>query len=250
MEIYKFKHKNKNSIFYGIIKKDKIYKIKNSIYSKKININYSKFFLKKNFCKLLPINPKIILGVAENYKKNINIEPIIFLKGSNTIAQNSQKINIKFYDKKNWGESELGIVIRKNTKGLNSQNVNNYILGYLPINDVTVENIENRDHHLARSKSPDFFCPIGDAINTSYDFRSKNIYSYQNGILLRHGNTNEMVWNPHEILINVSKWITLDKGDLLLTGAPKRVRKRMFIKSGDKFTVKIDGLKKLENTFY
>ena len=250
MKIYKFKNKDKNQVFYGIIKKNKIFKIKNSIYSRNIEVDYSKFFLKNNFNKLLPINPKVILGIAENYNKNSKIEPIIFLKGFNTITNNKNKIEIKFKDKNNWGESELGIVIRKNTRNLNSNNVQDHILGYLPVNDVTVENIENRDHHLARSKSPDSYCPIGEAINTNYNFVSKNIYSYHNNVLLRKGNTNQMIWKPYDILLNVTKWITLNQGDLILSGAPKRVRRRMFLKSGDTFTVKIDGFQKLENKFF
>ena len=250
MEVYKFKNKNKNEVFYGILKKNKIFKITNSIYSKKINIDYSKFFSIKNFNKLLPINPKIILGVAENYEKNNKNEPLIFLKGANAITNNKNKIEIKFKDKKHWGESELGIVIKKKTIGINKKNVKDYILGYLPVNDITAQNILKRDHHLSRSKSPDCYCPIGESVYINYDFKYKNIYSYHNNTLLRRGSTNEMLWDPYDILINISKWITLNKGDLILSGAPKRVRKRIFLKSGDIFEVKIDGMKKLVNKFY
>ena len=56
--------------------------------------------------------------------------------------------------------------------------------------------------------------------------------------------------DPYDILINISKWITLNKEILFFSGAPKRVRKRIFLKSGDIFEVKIDGMKKLVNKFY
>ena len=76
---------------------------------------------------------------------------------------------------KTWGEAELGVVIKKKCKQINIKNVNNYILGFIPANDITCDNYENIDHHLAFSKSADGFCPVGEYIDTEYKYNNKNL---------------------------------------------------------------------------
>ena len=102
-----------------------------------------------------------------------------------------------------------------------------------------------RDHHLARSKSADGFCPVGKFIDLDYQYQNKKIQGYQNNILIREGNTNEMIFSIDKIISWLSSWMTLNPGDIILTGAPKRVCEKKFLKSGDLYTVRLEGFDEL-----
>ena len=115
-----------------------------------------------------PLKNKVI-GLAFNYKslvgeKNKNLEPLIFLKSSTSLIFNNDEIIYNELFKKIWIEAELCIIIGKEGKNIKAQNAKDYILGYTCGNDVTAENILNRDWHLARSKGSDTFAPIGPKI--------------------------------------------------------------------------------------
>jgi len=254
MKIVRYKNQQSDKIFYGSIINGKIFNIKKSPFDTFLKIDKKKNIALKVKNLLPPCNPKTIIAFAINYlnsskKKKIFYEPLIFIKSNNTICKQNNKIKIAF-NSPTWGESELGIVIKKKAKNVSLKKAKEYILGYLPVNDITCNNIKNRDHHLARSKSADGYCPIGYYIDTDYNYKNKVIESYHNNILLRKGNTNDMIWKPEKIISWISTWMTLTPGDLVITGTPPRVRKRMYLKNGDTFTVKIEGFPKLENSFY
>ena len=253
MKIVRYKDWRSKKIHYGVIITDKIFYLKNSPFNAVVKINKKKSIKLIEKTLLPPCDPNTIIALAINYlnpnkKKQIVNEPLIFIKSNNTICKSNKKIKIAF-NLPTWGESELGLVIKKQAKNVSIKEAKKYILGYLPVNDITCRNIKNRDHHLARSKSADGYCPIGDYIDTKYDYKNKIIESYHNNILLRRGTTNDMIWYPEKIISWLSNWMTLMPGDLIITGAPPRIRKRIFLKKGDTFNVKIEGFKELKNHF-
>jgi 2-keto-4-pentenoate hydratase/2-oxohepta-3-ene-1,7-dioic acid hydratase in catechol pathway len=255
MKIIRFADKNiLNPTFYGRLDDKKIFKLLNSPFDELLKFDEDSLDL--NDVKLLPpVSPSKIICIATNYLGSTGVdskmeEPVIFLKGSNAIISGNEVVHLPF--KLNcWGESELGFVIKRTIKDIGSEEFDSstYILGFLPCNDVSCSNISERDHHLARSKSADSFCPVGEFIDTTYDPTNKSIRAYHNDKLLRDGNTSEFIWNPNKIIFELSKWMTLCPGDLILTGAPKRIRDRQFLDDGDEYTVEIEGLPILKNTF-
>ncbi len=254
MKIIRYQEDDVSKINYGKLENDKVYKILNSPFENEIEI--SNIPLNLSQTKILsPVSPGKIICIATNFfgatgVDNHMIEPMVFLKGKNTITHNGNSVHLPF-NLKCWGESELGFVIKKKIKNQEKEksDTTNLILGFLPCNDVSCENISNRDHHLARSKSVDNFCPVGDYIDTEYNPSNKYIKAYHNNELLREGNTSEFIWNPPKIIFELSKWMTLSPGDLVLTGAPKRVRERQFLENGDGYRVEIEGLPVLNNHF-
>ena len=133
-----------------------------------------------------PLKNKVI-GLAFNYKslvgeKNKNLEPLIFLKSSTSLIFNNDEIIYNELFKKIWIEAELCIIIGKEGKNIKAQNAKDYILGYTCGNDVTAENILNRDWHLARSKGSDTFAPIGPKIVDDLDTSNLRIQSFINGM--------------------------------------------------------------------
>jgi 2-keto-4-pentenoate hydratase/2-oxohepta-3-ene-1,7-dioic acid hydratase in catechol pathway len=254
MKIIRYKYKEK--VYYGTTIKDEVYVFEDFpflIQEDDLCNNIKATGLDLHDIELLPpVVPQKIIAVAENYVKSssekVSLEPIVFLKAPNALTL-SKKVFLPF-DLKTWGESELAFVISKDASKISIEDAGDHIFGYLAANDVTSTNIEGRDHHLARSKSADGFCPLGSYIDTAYDYKNKSVRSWHNGIKLREASTDDLIWSPERIIYEVSKWMTLNSGDLVLTGAPPRVRDRMYLQNSDRFCVDIEGLESIETEFY
>jgi len=255
MKIIRFRDIKSNSDSYGIIESDIIYPIIGTPFTDEININEERLIPFKLNLLLVPCKPSKVVALAINYEgatgqtKTMS-EPLVFLKSTNSVVGFNVKVRLPFASN-TWGEAELGVVIKKTTSlQVSASNVKDYILGYVPVNDVSCDNVEDRDHHLARSKSADGFCPVGQFIETDFDYRNKEILAYHNDILLRKGNTNQIIWDPEKIIVWLSSWMTLYPGDIISTGAPVRTRDRLYLKNGDTYTVKIEGFPVLVTSFY
>ena len=249
------RYKMENSLpRYGVIKNELIFPIIGSPFSEKINISNDAELTYDSSILLKPCLPTKIIALAINFpgatgQTKDMLEPLVFLKANNCARAFNKPVKIAF-SSQTWGESELGLVIKKEAKNININNVKDYILGYVPVNDVSCENVDGRDHHLARSKSADGYCPIGHWIDTEYDFNGKKIQAYHNKTIIREGIADQMIWNPEKIIIWLSSWMTLYPGDIISTGAPVRTRDRLYLNDGDTFTVKIQGFPNLVTSFY
>ncbi|MFH0779326.1 MAG: fumarylacetoacetate hydrolase family protein [Parcubacteria group bacterium] len=203
---------------------------------------------------LAPCSPSKVIGLAANYAGATGVtenmkEPLIFMKPTSSICGPFDEIICPFENIKAWGEAELGIVIGKKTKFASIEEGEKSIFGYLCANDVTADNIENRDHHLARSKGADTFCPIGPWIDTNFEPREAMISCRQNGRLIRQSTLDKGIWRDGEIINFLSQWMTLEVGDIIITGTPPRVVEKTYLNHGDVFEVEIAGLGRLKNKF-
>ncbi len=250
MKIYKLQNKITKKEGFYVFKEKNFYKINNDIYNS--NISFSKSPIKISlYKKVLPFNPSKVICLAINYdgitgfKKNMK-EPLVFLKSPNALTIN-KNIKLNFLTHKAWGEPELGILIKRKLRNIKKLNKKIDILGYCLANDISCYNIENRDHHLARAKSADNYCPISDYFLTDFICRNKQISCKHNNRLLRNGNTDQMMWDVDKIIIWLSSWMTLIPGDLILTGSPPRIRDRQFFKKNDSFEIYLEDFGKLKN---
>ena len=203
---------------------------------------------------LAPCNPSKVIGVAANYpgvsgSSRKDEEPLIFAKSTNSVCGHDNPITSRFLELSVWGEPELAIVLGKTLTNASENESLDAIFGYSVANDVTCMNWGLRDHHLARSKCADSFCPLGPYIDTQFDPGEKRISGYQNGRLIRDGFLNTRIFNEVELLTRLSKWITLEPGDVVLTGAPARTGERTFLQDGDLYRCEIEGLGSLQNRF-
>jgi 2-keto-4-pentenoate hydratase/2-oxohepta-3-ene-1,7-dioic acid hydratase in catechol pathway len=195
----------------------------------------------------------IALGInyagATGYTSDIK-EPLIFLKSGTSVCGPGDDIVCPFRGVRVWGEPELAIVISRRLRQATSlEEARLAIFGYTLANDVSADNIAGRDHHLARSKSADTFCPLGPWVDTDYNPSGRIISGYQNGELIRQGNTDDRIWKEVEAIYWLSQWMTLEPWDVILTGTPPRVRPRRYLANGDIYTVEIEGLGMLSNRF-
>ena len=252
MKIVRFLYKS--NLIYGVLKEKNIYPIdkipwliNNQILEEPISID--------KVTLMSPCMPQKVLCVALNYPgitgaSSKDEEPFIFLKPGSSVIGPSEDIIIPFKDTNVWGESELGIVIGKKLKNVNSTQAIDGIYGFCCANDVSASNINNRDHHLAKSKAADSFCVLGPWIDTKFEPSTQRIRAYHNQSLLRDGNLDCRFYDDIEIIMWLSSWITLEPGDVILTGAPSRIREREFFNHGDSFHVSIDGLGEITNNVF
>ncbi len=252
MRFVRFTTSDYPALHYGCIVDEKIKIIKGNPFK---DYDIGSATLELDEVQLLsPCSPGKIIGLAANYHGATGVtrnmkEPIVFLKPGSSATGPYDDIICPFRDIRVWGEIELGIVIGKRTKNVSKISAKKAIFGYLCANDITAENIDNRDHHLARSKGIDAFCPIGPWIDTEFNAQEAVIESYQNGKLIRQGNLKDMIWKSEKIVYWLSQWMTLQQGDLIITGTPPRVVEKTYLANGDIYEGKIKGLGTLKNKF-
>ncbi len=192
---------------------------------------------------LAPCESEKVIGVAQNYHAAENSsdtdKPIIyFIKAAGAITRADQPVRLPDPQEDVWGEAELAFMI-----GADSASKTGFsIFGYLLANDITRANTGGLDHHLAYSKSPYGFCPVSHLIDTDFIPGQQKVYAYQNDVLLREARLSQRIMSDQQILSDLANWFPLSPGDLVLTGAPPRVRSRLYLKPGDKYECRIEGL--------
>jgi 5-oxopent-3-ene-1,2,5-tricarboxylate decarboxylase/2-hydroxyhepta-2,4-diene-1,7-dioate isomerase len=98
---------------------------------------------------------------------------------------------------------------------------------------------------MLRVKGSDTLCPLGPGLVTGWDFRNKHLRTFVNGQLKQDGNTSEMTWDMHYLVADIARNITLEPGDVLLSGTPANSRP---VQPGDVVEVEVEGLGRLTNT--
>lgn len=210
--------------------------------------------LLENLSLLAPCTPTKVICAAINFPGTSSfdskmLEPLFFLKPSTSVVGPNSRISNPFPGKRWWGEAELGFVIKRKMKNVSEKNVKDYVLGVTIGNDVTVDNCDDRDHHLLRSKGADNFCPIGPWIETEFAHNSWEIEAVQNGKVIRRGNTSNHYWQWQKILSKLSEWVTLEPMDVVLTGNPPSVSPDKFIEGPCEFIARVENIGELRTFF-
>jgi len=202
---------------------------------------------------LAPCVPSKIVAMAINfsgidgYSADME-EPMVFVKPTTCVCGPGTVISNPFPGLPMWGEAELAVVVGDIAPNCSEVDARSGIFGFTIANDMTVENIEDRDHHLARSKCPDNFCPIGPWIDTEFDSSDCLIEAIQNGELIRAGRSSDQVWQWPKIISWLSTWMTLNPWDLVITGNPPDIGGLRLLSPGDEYTSRVEGLGELTIT--
>ena len=204
-------------------------------------------------------NPGKFVAIGLNYSDHASetgapppTEPIIFMKATSSICGPNDDIEIVKGSKKLDWEVELGIVIGKEAKHISESNSQDYILGYCLVNDVSEREWQiEKLGQWVKGKSHDTYGPIGPYIVTKdeiKDINNLNMYLNVNQNRRQTGNTSTMIFNVDVIVSYVSKFMSLQPGDLITTGTPPGVgmgmKPQQYLKEGDKIELSIDNLGK------
>jgi 2-keto-4-pentenoate hydratase/2-oxohepta-3-ene-1,7-dioic acid hydratase in catechol pathway len=144
-------------------------------------------------------------------------------------------------------EGELGIVIKKEAKWVNKKDAYKYILGAICINDITARDLQAQDIQFSRGKSFDTFCPVGPIISNEINYQDVTIKTILNGKIQQESNTSQMIHKIDFLISYISRIMTLNKGDIILTGTPGGVGQ---IKENDIVRVEIEGLESTNNNVH
>ncbi len=177
-------------------------------------------------------------------------EPIVFMKATSCISGPYDDIEMpKDSSKLDW-EVELAIVIGKETKNISEKEASDHILGYCIVNDVSEREWQlEKSGQWVKGKSGDTFGPTGPYLVTQdeiSDINNLNLILEVNGKKMQSGNTKNMIFNVNFLISYLSKFMSLQPGDLITTGTPAGVgmgmKPQVFLKLGDNIKLGIDFL--------
>ncbi|WP_374306810.1 fumarylacetoacetate hydrolase family protein [Dongia sp.] len=206
----------------------------------------------KDAIHLPPVQPGKIIAVHLNHVSRVHefqiklsATPTYFQKP--TSALNSHLGEIVRPKGCKWlnYEGEVAIVIGKRARNISQAEAGAYIAGYTVANDFGLHDFRDTDAgSMLRVKGSDTLCPLGPGFVTGWDFHNKYLRTYVNGVLKQDGNTAEMTWDMHYLVADIARNITLEPGDVLLSGTPANSRP---VQPGDLVEVEVEGLGRLSN---
>ena len=177
-------------------------------------------------------------------------EPIMFMKATSCITGPNDDVEIVSGSKKLDWEVELGIVIGKEAKHISENQSQDHILGYCLVNDISEREWQIvQMGHVSKGKSHDTYGPIGPYLATKDEVTDINNLKMSldvNGNRMQAGNTSTMIFNVDVIVSYVSKFMSLQPGDVITTGTPPGVgmgmKPQQFLKAGDTMKLSIENL--------
>ncbi len=217
------------------------------------------------------ISPSKIIALGFNYMDHVReegdvlksvtpeqekpAEPILFPKTPNTLIASGDSIIIPSFLKEYHFdeprvdyEAELALIIARTAKNISEADALDYVYGYTCMNDVSQRNLQRADKSgWFRGKSLDSFGPIGPAVVRAEDIgdpQNLDIRCRLNGKVVQESNTSMMIFSIRHMLAFISKQITLEPGDIVVTGTPRGVGP---LKDGDVVEVEIEGIGVLRN---
>ncbi|MGC9158815.1 MAG: fumarylacetoacetate hydrolase family protein, partial [Terracidiphilus sp.] len=203
---------------------------------------------------LAPVSPTKIVCIGRNYRDHVKelghdlpAEPLFFLKPPSALLRPGGVVRMPGISARVDYEGELALVIGRSIRKLREEDWRSAVSGYTLANDVTARDLQNRDSQWTRAKGFDTFCPVGPIVSDEVDPETGlTVETRVNGELRQHGSTLDFIFPIPRLLAHITSVMTLEPGDLVLTGTPAGVGP---LAAGDHVEVSIPGLGVLANTF-
>jgi len=200
---------------------------------------------------LAPVVPGKIVGVGRNYRDHaaelgnpMPAEPLLFLKSPSAVVGPRAPIVLPPESERVEYEGEIALVVGTRLRRAGERQARGGLLGVTGACDVTARDLQHRDATFARAKSFDTFCPLGPAIWLESELDELEVRTRVNGEPRQRGHVREMAWGIVELLVYISRMMTLEPGDVVLTGTPSGVGP---LGDGDRVEVEIPGVGVLAN---
>jgi acylpyruvate hydrolase len=166
---------------------------------------------------------------AVEMKAKVTKDPLLFLKPASSVIFNGDTVVIPRQSTCLHHEVELGVIIGKTAKKISSKGALDYVRGYLVGLDITSRDLQaeakKQGWPWSIAKGFDTFAPLSDAINAEAvpDPNNVDLSLRVNGAIRQHSNTSNMIYSVEDIIAYVSSIMTLEPGDLIMTGTPEGV---------------------------
>lgn len=176
---------------------------------------------------MMPVRPTKIIGIGRNYlehARELGNEmpevPIIFFKPPTSLIGTGDTIHLPSVSTRVEFEAEIGVVVGKRIRHADMAGAERAIGGYVCANDVTCRDLQKADGQWGRAKGFDTFCPVGPRVVSGMDWRALELICRVNGVQRQHARSSDMHFSIPELLSFLSGVMTLEPGDLILTGTP------------------------------
>jgi len=201
---------------------------------------------------LPPVIPGKIVAVGLNYRahgeemgKVLPDEPLLFMKASSSLLSPGGEIRLPRMSRRVDYEGEIALVVGRRASRITPEEVPSFLYGITCANDVTARDLQKKDVQYTRAKSFDTFCPLGPAILSGALPDSRTISTEVNGEVRQKSMASDMIFDPLTLFSFVSQIMTLEPGDVILTGTPSGVGP---LSAGDVVRVTVEGVGTLVNT--
>jgi 2-keto-4-pentenoate hydratase/2-oxohepta-3-ene-1,7-dioic acid hydratase in catechol pathway len=204
--------------------------------------------------------PQKIVCIGLNYRDHaeetgaeLPDRPLLFAKWPNTLIASGEPIRVPSICKEPDYEAELGVVIGRQARGVSTDDALDFVRGYVVANDVSGRDLQFSDGQWVRGKTLDTFLPVSELIPASEvpDPQALPIRAILNGETMQDSNTSNQIFGVAEVISFVSQGITLEPGDLIITGTPAGVgafrKPPVWLQDGDEIAIEIDGLGSITN---
>lgn len=206
-------------------------------------------------------DPGKIVCVGLNYRRHaaetnmpIPETPVLFSKFDNSIAAHGDSVSLPPVAIEYDYEVELGIVMGKAARNVSQEDALDYVLGYVTANDLSVRDLQTRTSQWLLGKTLDNFLPVGPYLVTADEVGDPQLLSIKtwvNGDIRQNSSTGDMIFTVAEIVSYISRYFTLEPGDLIVTGTPEGVamgrEDKPWLKPGDEVVVEVEKLGSLKN---
>jgi len=200
---------------------------------------------------LSPVSPSIVVCIGLNYKdhaaemnKKLPAEPLVFLKPPGAVIGPDDEIRLPAWAGRIEHEAEMAVVIRTRASNVPAAQAMDYVLGITCLNDVTARELQAKDGQYSRAKGFDTFSPIGPCIAVGLDPSELDIEGWVNAERRQKSNTRELIFPVPFLVEHVTRFMTLNPGDVITTGTPSGVGP---LTPGDRVMVKVQGVGTLSN---
>jgi 2-keto-4-pentenoate hydratase/2-oxohepta-3-ene-1,7-dioic acid hydratase in catechol pathway len=198
---------------------------------------------------LAPVVPRKVIAVGLNYQSHLGTRaaaayPGLFAKFPTSIVATGDDIVLPPDAKNAHYEGELVIVIGKRASRVSEAEAKSYVFGVTAGNDISERDWQRDDLQWFRAKASDTFAPLGPAIAVGLNIDDLLLQTRLNGEVVQSERTKDLLFNISKIVSYVSRYVTLEPGDVIYTGTPQTTRA---MKDGDVVEVEVEGVGVLRN---
>ncbi|MEO7329308.1 MAG: fumarylacetoacetate hydrolase family protein [Minicystis sp.] len=182
--------------------------------------------------RLAPVEPSKIVCIGRNYRAHaselgneVPVEPLLFLKPPSSLLDPEGAIELppSSISQRIDHEVELGVIIGARARRVAEGDAMKHVFGYTLVGDITARDLQKKDGQWTRAKGMDTFCPVGPVVVTNLPAQALSLTGHVNGELRQQGTTADMIFAIPALIAYISRVITLEPGDLLVTGTPPGV---------------------------
>lgn len=206
--------------------------------------------------------PRMIWCIGINYRDHAAetgrsterpVEPTVFAKSPGALIAHEGTIVVPANVTKPDWEGEVAVVIGRRARDVSESEALSYVAGVTAANDVSARDHQFTTTQFTWSKSMDTFCPLGPVLVTldEVDVANLDLTTRVNGVVMQRGNTGDLIFSIPELVSMLSAGVTLEPGDVILTGTPAGVGNArtppVYLEDGDSVEVTVEGVCTLRN---